>query len=96
MYSPPPPPPPPLGRKSLQGDGIDTKLLPHYGALQVFFDVIAFCAMSNPRVATHGANSGIVRGCHVGTRCRKICDSGPNVDRPKFRFDRENIIYRIV
>ena len=58
MYCPttPPPPPPPLGRKWGFTGGIDTKLLPHYGAFddrsvsaQIFFVVTSF-AMSNPEL----------------------------------------------
>ena len=57
MYCPTtPPPPPPLGRKWGFTGGIDTKLLPHYGAFddrsvsaQMFFVVTSF-AMSNPEL----------------------------------------------
>ena len=60
MYCPTtPPPPPPLGRKWGFTGGIDTKLLPHYGAFddrsvsaQIFFVVTSF-AMSNPELIQH-------------------------------------------
>jgi len=29
------------------------------------------------------------RGCHVGKRCREICDRGQSLDRLKFCFDQE-------